>query len=92
MKRNKSIMAIEVQENLNENITPFWEYYIAYAREVIERRRNEEKARVIKFVDRYNKQFIPLKFQFKEIKDGYVWSHETDSIELKVTILVHNFT
>ena len=80
-------MAIEAQENLNENITPFWEYYIAYAREVIERRRNGEKERIIKFVDRYNKQFIPLKFQFKEIEDYYAWTYETDSIDLKVTIL-----
>ena len=80
-------MVSEAQKNLNENITPFWEYYIAYAREVIERRRNGEKARIIKFVDRYNKQFIPLKFQFKEIEDYYAWTYETDSIDLKVTIL-----
>ena len=79
-------MINETQENLNENITPFWEYYISYAREVTEQR-NVEKELIIKFVDRYNKQFIPLKFQFKEIKDCYVWSYETDSIELKVTIL-----
>lgn len=79
-------MANEVQKNLNENITPFWEYYMPHAREVIERR-NVEKELVIKFVDRYNKQFIPIKFQFKEIKDCYVWSYETDSIDLKVTIL-----
>ena len=77
----------EIQENLNENITPFWEYYIAYAREVSEQR-NEDEALIIKFVDRYNKQFIPLKFQFKEnIENCYVWSYETDSIDLKVTIL-----
>ena len=80
-------MRNEVQKNLNENITPFWEYYIAYAREVIERRRNAEKERIIKFVDRYNKQFIPLKFQFKEIENYYAWIYETDSIDLKVTIL-----
>ena len=80
-------MGNEVQKNLNENITPFWEYYIAYAREVIERRRNAEKERIIKFVDRYNKQFIPLKFQFKEIENYYAWTYETDSIDLKVTIL-----
>lgn len=80
-------MGNEVQKNLNENITPFWEYYIAYAREVIERRRNAEKERIIKFVDRYNKQFIPLKFQFKEIENYYAWIYETDSIDLKVTIL-----
>lgn len=86
MKRKKSIMISETQKNLNENITPFWEYYMPHAREVSEQR-NEDEALIIKFVDRYNKQFIPLKFQFKEIKDGYVWSHETDSIELKVTIL-----
>ena len=87
MKRKKTIMWNEVQKNLNENITPFWEYYIAYAREVIERRRNAEKERIIKFVDRYNKQFIPLKFQFKEIENYYAWTYETDSIDLKVTIL-----
>lgn len=87
MKRKKTIMGNEVQKNLNENITPFWEYYIAYAREVIERRRNAEKERIIKFVDRYNKQFIPLKFQFKEIENYYAWTYETDSIDLKVTIL-----
>lgn len=80
-------MVNEAQKNLNENITPFWEYYISYAREVIERRRNGEKARIIKFVDRYNNQFIPLKFQFKEIENCYVWTYETDSIDLKVTIL-----
>ena len=79
-------MVNEVQKNLNENITPFWEYYMPHAREVSEQR-NEDEALIIKFVDRYNKQFIPLKFQFKEIKDCYMWSHETDSIELKVTIL-----
>ena len=79
-------MINETQKNLNENITPFWEYYMPHAREVSEQR-NEDEALIIKFVDRYNKQFIPIKFQFKEIKDGYVWSHETDSIELKVTIL-----
>ena len=79
-------MINEVQKNLNENITPFWEYYMPHAREVSEQR-NEDEALIIKFVDRYNKQFIPLKFQFKEIKDCYMWSHETDSIELKVTIL-----
>ena len=79
-------MENEAQENLNENITPFWEYYMPYAREVSERE-NVEKELIVKFVDRYNKQFIPLKFQFKEIKDCYVWSYETDSIELKVTIL-----
>lgn len=76
----------EIQENLNENITPFWEYYISYAREVSEQS-NESKELIVKFVNRYNKQFIPLKFQFKEIKDCYVWSYETDSIKLKVTIL-----
>ena len=79
-------MENEVQKNLNENITPFWEYYIPHAREVNERR-NIEKELVIKFVDRYNKQFIPLKFQFKEIEGCYVWSYEKDSIDLKVTIL-----
>ena len=78
-------MINETQKNLNENITPFWEYYMPLARKVSEQR-NEDKA-LIKFVDRYNKQFIPLKFQFKEIKDGYVWTYETDSIDLKVTIL-----
>lgn len=79
-------MTIEAQENLNENITPFWEYYISYAREVSEQR-NEDEALIIKFVDRYNKQFIPIKFQFKEIENCYVWTYETDSIDLKVTIL-----
>ncbi len=79
-------MVNEVQENLNENITPFWEYYMPHAREVIERR-NEDKELIIKFVDRYNKQFIPIKFQFKEIKSCYVWTYEKDSIDLKVTIL-----
>ena len=79
-------MENEVQENLIENITSFWEYYMPHAREVSERR-NVEKELIIKFVDRYNKQFIPIKFQFKEIKDCYVWSYETDSIDLKVTIL-----
>jgi len=86
MKRKKTIMTIEAQENLNENITPFWEYYISYAREVSEQR-NEDEALIIKFVDRYNKQFIPIKFQFKEIENCYVWTYETDSIDLKVTIL-----
>lgn len=79
-------MENEVQKNQNENITPFWEYYMPNAREVIERR-NEDKELIVKFVDRYNKQFIPLKFQFKEIENCYVWSYETDSIDLKVTIL-----
>lgn len=92
MKRKKSIMVIEAQENLNENITPFWEYYISYAREVSEQR-NVEKELIIKFVDRYNKQFIPIKFQFKEIENCYVWIYEKDSIDLKVTILnVTEFT
>lgn len=79
-------MVNEAQEKLNENITPFWEYYMPHAREVSEQR-NVQKEHIIKFVDRYNKQFIPIKFQFKEIKDCYVWSYETDSIDLKVTIL-----
>ena len=79
-------MVNEAQENLNENITPFWEYYMPHTREVSEQR-NVQKEHIIKFVDRYNKQFIPIKFQFKEIKDCYVWSYETDSIDLKVTIL-----
>ena len=79
-------MINEAQKILNEDITPFWEHYISYTREVSEQR-NVDEALIIKFVDRYNKQFIPLKFQFKEIKDSYVWHHETDSIELKVTIL-----
>ena len=79
-------MENEAQKNQNENITPFWEYYMPHAREVSERR-NVEKELIIKFVNCYNKQFIPIKFQFKEIKDCYVWSYETDSIELKVTIL-----
>ena len=87
MKRKKAIMENEVQKNQNENITPFWEYYMPHAREVIEQRRNREKERIIKFVDRYNRQFIPLKFQFKEIENCYAWSYETDSIDLKVTIL-----
>lgn len=65
-------MENEVQKNLNENITPFWEYYMPHAREVSERR-NVEKELIIKFVDRYNKQFIPLKFQFKEIKDKTIY-------------------
>lgn len=77
----------EIQENLNKNITPFWEYYISYAREVSEQR-DEDKELIIKFVKRYNQQFIPRNFQFKEnIENCYVWSHETDSIDLKVTIL-----
>ena len=79
-------MENEVQKNLNENITPFWEYYMPHAREVSERR-NENKEFIIKFVDRYNKQFIPIKFQFKEIENCYVWTYEKDSIDLKVTIL-----
>lgn len=79
-------MENEVQKNLNENITPFWEYYMPHAREVSERR-TVEKELIIKFVDRYNKQFIPIKFQFKEIENCYVWTYETDSIDLKVTIL-----
>lgn len=78
-------MVNEVQKNLNENITPFWEYYMPHAREVNEQRTGEKEL-IIKFVDRYNKQFIPLKFQFKEIENCYVWSYETDSIDLKVTI------
>ena len=77
MKRKKAIMENEVQKNLNENITPFWEYYMPHAREVSERR-NVEKELIIKFVDRYNKQFIPIKFQFKEIKDCYVWSYKNN--------------
>ena len=36
-------MAIEVQKNQNENITPFWEYYISYAREVSEQRNVEKE-------------------------------------------------
>lgn len=77
----------EIQENLNENITPFWEYYISYAREVSEQR-DEDKELIIKFVKRYNQQFIPRNFQFKEnIENCYVWTYETDSIELKVTII-----
>ncbi len=80
-------MINEAQKILNEDITPFWEHYISYAREVSEQR-NEDEALIIKFVDRYNKQFIPIKFQFKEnIENCYVWTYETDSIELKVTIL-----
>lgn len=80
-------MINETQKILNEDITPFWGHYISYAREVSEQR-NEDEALIIKFVDRYNKQFIPLKFQFKEnIENCYVWTYETDSIELKVTIL-----
>lgn len=80
-------MMKEIQENLNENITPFWEYYISYAREVSEQR-DEDKELIIKFVKRYNQQFIPRNFQFKEnIENCYVWTYETDSIELKVTII-----
>lgn len=79
-------MVNEAQENLIENITPFWEYYMPNAREVSEQR-NVEKELIIKFVDRYNKQFIPIKFQFKEIENCYVWTYEKDSIDLKVTIL-----
>ena len=80
-------MINETQKILNEDITPFWEHHISYAREVSEQR-NEDEALIIKFVDRYNKQFIPLKFQFKEnIENCYVWNYETDSIDLKVTIL-----
>ena len=88
MKRKKSIMINEVQKNLNENITPFWEYYMPHAREVSEQR-NEDEALIIKFVDRYNKQFIPLKFQFKEnIENCYVWNYnKKDLFDLKVTIL-----
>lgn len=77
----------EIQENLNENITPFWEYYISYVREVSEQR-DEDKELIIKFVKRYNQQFIPRNFQFKEnIENCYVWSYEKNSIDLKVTIL-----
>lgn len=80
-------MIKEIQEYLNENITPFWEHHIPYVREVIEQR-DEDKELIIKFVKRYNQQFIPLKFQFKEnIENCYVWSYEKDSIDLKVTIL-----
>lgn len=80
-------MMKEIQENLNENITPFWDYYISYAREVFEQR-DEDKELIIKFVKRYNQQFIPRNFQFKEnIENCYVWTYETDSIELKVTII-----
>ena len=68
-------MVSEAQKNLNEN-----------TREVIERRRNGEKERIIKFVDRYNKQFIPLKFQFKEIEDYYAWNCEVSHIKLFVMI------
>lgn len=79
-------MENEAQKNQNENITPFWGYYMPHAREVIERR-NEDKELIVKFVDRYNKQFIPIKFQFKEIENCYVWTCEKDSIDLKATIL-----
>lgn len=81
-------MIKEIQEYLNENITPFWEYHIPYVREVIEQR-DEDKELIIKFVDRYNKQFIPRNFQFKEnIENCYVWNYnKKDSFDLKLTIL-----
>lgn len=81
-------MIKEFQEYLNENITPFWEYHIPYAREVIEQR-DEDKELIIKFVKRYNQQFIPRNFQFKEnIENCYVWNYnKKDSFDLKVTIL-----
>lgn len=81
-------MIKEFQEYLNENITPFWEYHISYAREVIEQR-DEDKELIIKFVNRYNQQFIPRNFQFKEnIENCYVWNYnKKDSFDLKVTIL-----
>lgn len=86
-KEEKTVMISETQKILNEDITPFWEHYISYAREASEQR-DEDETLIIKFVDRYNKQFIPLKFQFKEnIENCYVWSYEKDSIDLKVTIL-----
>ncbi len=86
-KEEKTVMINETQKILNEDITPFWEHYISYAREASEQR-DEDETLIIKFVDRYNKQFIPLKFQFKEnIENCYVWSYEKDSIDLKVTIL-----
>lgn len=86
-KEEKTVMINETQKILNEDITPFWEHYISYTREASEQR-DEDETLIIKFVDRYNKQFIPLKFQFKEnIENCYVWSYEKDSIDLKVTIL-----
>lgn len=54
-------MENEAQKNQNENITPFWGYYMPHAREVIERR-NEDKELIVKFVDRYNKQFLLILF------------------------------
>ena len=87
-KEEKTVMINETQKILNEDITPFWEHYISYAREASEQR-DEDETLIIKFVDRYNKQFIPLKFQFKEnIENCYVWNYnKKDSFDLKVTIL-----
>lgn len=67
MKRKKAIMENEVQKNLNENITPFWEYYMPHAREVSELR-NVEKELIIKFVDRYNKQLFLSSSNSKKLK------------------------
>ena len=79
-------MENEAQENLNENITPFWEYYMPYAREVSERE-NVEKELIVKFVDRYNNNNILQKYKFQNTENGYVWTYKIDSIELKVKIV-----
>lgn len=79
-------MINEVQKNLNENITPFWEYYMPHAREVSEQR-NEDEALIIKFVDRYNNNNILQKYKFQNTENGYVWTYKIDSIELKVKIV-----
>ena len=79
-------MENEVQENLIENITSFWEYYMPHAREVNEQR-NVEKELIVKFVDRYNNNNILQKYKFQNTENGYVWTYKIDSIELKVKIV-----
>lgn len=79
-------MENEAQKNLNENITPFWEYYMPHARAVIETR-NGKTEFITKFVDRYNNNNILQKYKFQNTENGYVWTYKIDSIELKVKIV-----
>ena len=79
-------MINETQKILNEDITPFWEHYISYAREASEQR-DEDETLITKFVDRYNNNNILQKYKFKNTENGYVWTYKIDSIELKVKIV-----
>lgn len=85
-KEEKTVMINETQKILNEDITPFWEHYISYAREASEQR-DEDETLIIKFVDRYNNNNILQKYKFKNTENGYVWTYKIDSIELKVKIV-----